>query len=228
MRRMERTSTSAIAQALTDAIVERRVQPGAKLVEQKLAEHFGVSRTLVRQALHQLAQQRLVTLSPARGAFVATLSAQEARQVFVVRRMLEPQMARAFTEQATPAQIALLRAHLAQEQTAVADRDAAGRTRLLADFHALLAELMGNAVLAQVLQDLLARSAIAALSFQSAHAASHSSDEHVALVDAIEAGDAERAAQLMTGHLDHVEAHLRLDRPAPTHDLPAALARHTH
>ena len=162
MRRMERTSTSAIAQALTDAIVERRVQPGAKLVEQKLAEHFGVSRTLVRQALHQLAQQRLVTLSPARGAFVATLSAQEARQVFMVRRMLEPQMARAFTEQATPAQIALLRAHLAQEQTAVADRDAAGRTRLLADFHALLAELMGNAVLAQVLQDLLARSAIAA------------------------------------------------------------------
>ena len=87
---------------------------------------------------------------------------------------------------------------------------------------------MGNAVLAQVLQDLLARSAIAALSFQSAHAASHSSDEHVALVDAIEAGDAERAAQLMTDHLDHVEAHLRLDRPAPTHDLPAALARHTH
>jgi hypothetical protein len=58
--------------ALTRAIVEHRLQPGTKLAEQKLADHFGVSRTLVRQALFQLSQNRLVTLEPARGAFVAT------------------------------------------------------------------------------------------------------------------------------------------------------------
>ena len=174
-----------------------------------------------------MAQQRLVTLSPARGAFVATLSPQEARQVFAVRRMLELEMVRAFTLQATPRQIATLRAHLQQEQSAVADRDAAGRTRLLADFHALIAQLMDNAVLAQVLQDLLARSAIAALSFQSAHAAEHSSEEHGALVEAIAARDAERAARLMGEHLDHVEASLQLDRPAPSHDMSTALTRQT-
>ena len=69
---MESSSTSAIVEALTRAIVEHRLRPGTKLAEQKLADHFGVSRTLVRQALFQLAQNRLVTLEPARGAFVAT------------------------------------------------------------------------------------------------------------------------------------------------------------
>ena len=62
---MESSSTSVIVQALTKAIVEHRLQPGAKLAEQKLADHFGVSRTLVRQALLQLSQHQLVRLEPA-------------------------------------------------------------------------------------------------------------------------------------------------------------------
>ena len=54
MRAMEPTPTRVIADALTRAIVEHKLQPGTKLAEQKLADHFGVSRTLVRQALFQL------------------------------------------------------------------------------------------------------------------------------------------------------------------------------
>ena len=79
---MEASATSAIVQALTQAIVEHRLQPGAKLAEQKLADHFGVSRTLVRQALFRLSQNQLIRLEPARGAFVAAPSVTEARQVF--------------------------------------------------------------------------------------------------------------------------------------------------
>ena len=82
MPRMETSSTAQIVEALTKAIVEHRLRPGTKLAEQKLADHFGVSRTLVRQALFQLSQNRLIRLEPARGAFVATPSADEARQVF--------------------------------------------------------------------------------------------------------------------------------------------------
>jgi DNA-binding GntR family transcriptional regulator len=58
---MDASSTSVIVSALTKAIVEHRLLPGSKLAEQKLADHFGVSRTLVRQALLQLSQQQLVT-----------------------------------------------------------------------------------------------------------------------------------------------------------------------
>ena len=67
------SSTTAIVSALTQAILEHRLAPGSKLAEQKLADQFGVSRTLVRQALFQLSQQRLIKLEPARGAFVAAM-----------------------------------------------------------------------------------------------------------------------------------------------------------
>ena len=83
------TDDHAIVEALTKAIVEHRLHPGTKLAEQKLADHFGVSRTLVRQALFQLSQNRLIRLEPARGAFVAAPSVDEAKQGFAVRRMLE-------------------------------------------------------------------------------------------------------------------------------------------
>ena len=99
---MESSTTRFIVEALTKAIVEHRLHPGSKLAEQKLADHFGVSRTLVRQALFQLAQNRLIRLEPARGAFVAAPSADEARQVFAVRRMLEAEMTRAFVRKSPP------------------------------------------------------------------------------------------------------------------------------
>lgn len=55
---------------------------GRQAGRQKLADHFGVSRTLVRQALFRLSQNQLIRLEPARGAFVAAPSVTEARQVF--------------------------------------------------------------------------------------------------------------------------------------------------
>ena len=89
MRRMDSTTTGFIVESLTRSIVEHRLQPGAKLVEQTLADQFGVSRTLIRQALFKLSQNRLIRMEPARGAFVAAPSVTEARQVFAVRRMVE-------------------------------------------------------------------------------------------------------------------------------------------
>ena len=221
---MEPSATDTIVAALTRAIVEHRLQPGAKLTEQTLAGHFDVSRTLVRQALFQLSQRRLVTLEPARGAFVASPSAEEARQVFAVRRMLEVELTRAFVAAATPAHIDALRDHVAREQAAVQRQDVEGRTELLGDFHVLMAELLGNHVLADVLQDLLARCAIATLMYQSSHAAHDSSAEHAALVECFAAGNVTRAVKLMREHLDHVEAGLKLDQPVPSQDVKSALA----
>ena len=221
---MESSSTDTIVQALTRAIVEHRLQPATKLGEQALADHFGVSRTLVRQALNQLSQKRLVTLEPARGAFVASPSASEARQVFAVRRMLEVELTRAFVRAATPAHIDALRAHVAEEQAALTRGDVAGRTELLGDFHVRMAELIGNEVLAEVLRDLLARCAIATLMYQSSSAAHDSAAEHAELVECFATGNVTQAVKLMRAHLDHVEAGLNLDQPMPTHDLKSALS----
>ena len=221
---METSSTLHIVESLTRAIVEHRLNPGTKLAEQKLADHFGVSRTLVRQALFQLSQNRLIRLEPARGAFVATPSVDEARQVFAVRRMLETEMTRAFVRSVTPAKIKNLREHIAQEKLAVASEDVAGRTELLGDFHVRMAELMDNQVLADMLRDLISRCALITLMYQSNAAAEDSSEEHVAIVKALAARDEETAVRLMTEHLMHVEENLAFDRKPPVNDLATALS----
>jgi DNA-binding GntR family transcriptional regulator len=218
------TATRSIVDALTKAIVEHRLHPGTKLAEQKLADHFGVSRTLIRQALFQLVQKRLIRMEPARGAFVATPSSDEARQVFAVRRMIEVEMTRSFVRHVTPAQIKALKDHVAEEKAAVSRGDVPGRTDLLGDFHVRMAELMGNQVLAQILSELISRCALITLMYQSSNAAEHSAEEHAEILKAIIAKDEDLAVQLMDEHLRNVEEGLALDRKVPSNDIAMALS----
>ena len=218
------TATRSIVNALTKAIVEHRLHPGTKLAEQKLADHFGVSRTLIRQALFQLVQKRLIRMEPARGAFVATPSSDEARQVFAVRRMLELEMTRNFVRNVTPAQIKALKEHVTEEKAAVSRGDVPGRTDLLGDFHVRMAELMGNQVLAQILSELISRCALITLMYQSSNAAEHSAEEHAEILKAIVAKDEKLAVKLMDEHLRNVEEGLALDRKVPSNDIAMALS----
>lgn len=216
--------TNTIVEALTKAIVEHRLHPGTKLPEQKLADHFGVSRTLVRQALFKLSQNRLIRLEPARGAFVAAPSVMEAHQVFAVRRMLEAEMTRAFVREVTPAKIKALKEHIAQEKTALLRNDVPNRNQLLGDFHVRMAELTGNEVLAQILGELVSRCALITLLYQTASAAEHSNGEHTAIVKALAARDETLAVHLMGEHLLNVEKNLAFDRKTPSNDIAMALA----
>jgi DNA-binding GntR family transcriptional regulator len=197
--------TQQIVDSLTRSIVEQRLIPGEKLPEQKLALQFGVSRTLIRQALFQMVPKGLVRIELARGAFVVKPSLQEAKQVFAVRRMLEGGLAREFAKTASRKQIAVLREHMRQEQQAVSRQDAAARVALLGDFHVVLARLLGNEVLAQLLDELISRCTLILLMYQSSHAAQDSANEHAQIVAAFEAKDPDQAAQLMDAHLRHVE-----------------------
>jgi DNA-binding GntR family transcriptional regulator len=85
----------------------------------------------------------------------------------------------------------------------------------------VLAQLMGNEVLAELIADLSSRSSLIALMYQSSHSAEHSHAEHLAIVDALEQRDARAAVKLMNQHLDHVERNLKLDPRGS--DLHAAL-----
>ncbi|ODS60368.1 MAG: GntR family transcriptional regulator [Acidovorax sp. SCN 68-22] len=221
--RIEASATDQITESITGAIVERRLMPGTRLVEQQIADVFSVSRTIVRQALNQLSRDRLVTLEPARGAFVAMPSIDEARQVFQVRRLVEGGMVRQLAAQVSDAQIAELRMHLKEERQAVVRSDVPGRTRLLADFHVVLARLLGNEVLAEMIADLLSRSQLIALMYQSGHSAEHSQAEHVDIVEALARRDGRAASRLMEQHITSVERNLQLDPRTP--DLAAVLRR---
>jgi DNA-binding GntR family transcriptional regulator len=145
----------------------------------------------------------------------------EARQVFEVRRMVEGGMVRQLAARITDAQVAQLKAHLRNERQAVTQVDIPGRTRLLADFHVVLARMLGNEVLAEMVADLLSRSQLISLMYQSAHSAEHSQGEHEEIVAALERRDARAAVRLIESHLASVERNLQLDPRGP--DLAAIL-----
>lgn len=206
------STTEHIVTAVTRAIVEHRLLPGAKLVEQKLGDRFGVSRTVVRQALYRLSELKLVRLEPARGAFVAAPSVKEAREVFAVRRMVESQMLRELMARIKPADIHALKAHIKAEREAVSREDVPTRTTLLFDFHVRLAAVLGNQVLVDLMQELVSRCSLITLMYQSTDNAQASNAEHRQLLKAIEAKDTELALKLLHAHLDAVASQI-IERP---------------
>src|ERR1700737_2385537 len=111
-------SNEKIYGRIQKAVLEHRLAPGTKLIEERLAEVSGVSRTKIREVLNKLAHEGLVELVPNRGAFIASPSVEQARDVFVTRRMIEPEMARLLSQSATPAQVRALRKHVKLESDA--------------------------------------------------------------------------------------------------------------
>ncbi|MDQ8031614.1 GntR family transcriptional regulator [Bordetella genomosp. 1] len=217
-------SAEDIARALAEAVVSHRLPPGTRLREEALARVYGVSRTKIRAALLMLSKDKLINIVPDKGAFVSKPDANEAREVYSVRAILETAVAREFVARARPADYRRLREHLKRERAAIAAGTVPLRNQLLSDFHLLLAEIVGNSVLTAMLRELLARSAVITALYQTAHDANCSSQEHEAFLEAAQAGDVERACALMQEHLHHTQSALEFADPdARDGDLVAAL-----
>lgn len=221
-------SKDDIYERIYEAVVEHRLLPGTKLSEERVAELFAVSRTQVRGVLQRLAVEQLVTLIPNRGAFVTTPSAEEAHDVLEVRRTLEPAVVRRLIERIAAGKantaVKQLRALVKREQQAHASGDRRSAVRLSGEFHVLLAQLSGSAIMTRMLRELTPLTCLAILTFDAPTGAACPNDEHTELLDAIEAGNAAAAVALMDEHLHHIEKSLNLDaEAAPEIDLAEAL-----
>jgi DNA-binding GntR family transcriptional regulator len=212
---MSTTSSQVqIAQQVVEAILAQKLAPGERLGEQALAELFGVSRTLVREALMQLQARGFVEVRSRKGWYVVEPSVEEARDAFSARRVIEAGILSETGGRPMQQVIRRLRRHIEQEQQAIVEADPATRAFLLADFHVCLAESMGQRALSDVLRDLTARTTLAATLYQSAHDAGQSCAEHDGIVAALEAGDTELARRRMLAHIGHVEEALNPVAPA--------------
>ena len=202
----------AIHQRVLLAIVEHRLPPGTKLGEERLAQVFGVSRTQIRQVLERLAHDSIVTVQPNRGAFVSSPTVDDAREVFAARRLIESELIRQATVAATVADIRHLREHLLRETAARESNDRRAMIRLTGEFHQIVARIAGNRFLARTMLELEALTSLVIVLYDAPNMPACPPHEHSALVDAIEARGAERAAELMVEHLRHVEDSLDFRR----------------
>jgi DNA-binding GntR family transcriptional regulator len=192
------------------AVMERRLPPGTKLSENTLCETFGTSRARVRRALLMLAEREIVELHSNRGAFIASPSPDEARNVFQARRAIEPTVVRNAIERIKDSEVAALRAHMDSELAAGRAGNRHEAIRLSGGFHIRLAEFSGNPVLTRFVEELVARTSLIIGLFGVSGISSCSEEDHSALIEAIAARDADRATSLMVHHLNHIESELEL------------------
>ncbi|MGN1056183.1 MAG: GntR family transcriptional regulator [Comamonas sp.] len=203
-------SADAIHERLESAILEHRIPPGTKLGEDRLADIFGVSRARIRQVLARLCHEQLVEIQPQRGAFVASPTPEEAREVFEARRIIEPALVERLIENFTPAKLRRLQQHLQREAQAREAGDQRAVIRLSGEFHILLAELAGNRPLLRCMRELSALTGLTISLYNAPTSSCCRADEHGLLVEAIQAGNATAATQHMLQHLHLIEASLAL------------------
>jgi DNA-binding GntR family transcriptional regulator len=189
----------ALADSLREAIMSGRYPPGDRLVEERLAEDFGVSRIPVREALRVLAAEGLVTIEPRKGATVASLTAATAHEMVEVRATLEALNARLAARHRDPNLIARLEAVLREGEQAATAGSAQDLARLNNEYHELLAEAGMNRILGDMMRSLRERTA--AYFGVPVAVAAGTWVEHADILKAVIAGDETRAAQLAERHV---------------------------
>ncbi|MCB1387333.1 MAG: GntR family transcriptional regulator [Nitratireductor sp.] len=196
--------TISVYDSLRQAIIEQALKPGTKLPEDSIGETFGVSRTIVRNALVRLDAEGLVDIRPNRGASVAQPTIEEANDIFDMRQCLEREVMRRLCGMDTRPIVKALKAHLAEEQNALG-KDGTRSIRLAGEFHILLAELTGSPILASYVNEIVSRCSLILARFAQVHSAECGVEEHAEIIAAIAAGDAEGAMGQMHSHLHGVQ-----------------------
>ncbi len=191
----------SVYEALVELVIAGRLTPGQHLVETDLARQLGVSRQPVREALHRLEAEGWVDLRPNQGAFVHVPTDQEVDQLLDVRELLEVETVRLAARGAAAGQLARLRVICQEGEAAVEAGDTERVVSVNNQFHDTLAEIAGNAVLAE-LSAIVGRRARWYYRLVAPLRGQDSCAEHVSMVDAIEAGDANRAAKVARDHVE--------------------------
>ena len=191
-----------VISALREAILDRRLKPGQRLVERELIEQLGVSRTTVREALRELTSEGLVTVVPQKGAIVTSPTLDEAHDLYEARAALESLVVRRFAERASESQISLLSA--AAEAFAETAGHAVDASSILAAkdvFYDVLLDGADSSVLQQLTETIQGR--LRVLRGAGMSKAGHSSavDELRGIVAAVKAGDSDLAAQRYEAHI---------------------------
>ncbi|MEO3795092.1 GntR family transcriptional regulator [Nonomuraea sp. B10E15] len=201
---------------IRDAIVRGEYVPDQRLVEADLSARFGAGRSAVRAALLQLANEGLVERVQNRGARVRTVSLEEAIEISEVRMVVEGLCAAKAAGRATAADAAELRGIGARMEAAVAMGDVLGYSEANQLLHRRIRDLSGQGTAERVLERLRAQGVRHQfrLALQPGRPAV-SLPEHLAIIEAICAGDARAAERAVRRHLTSVIEALKATNPRP-------------
>jgi DNA-binding GntR family transcriptional regulator len=199
--KMERFDTKRAYDLIREQITTLELAPGSALNEQELAQDLDMGLVPVREALKLLAHENLVVITPRHGLYVADVNIADLEQLSEMRLALEGLCARLAAQRAIPDDIIVLEA-LRQEQASTPPQDSRRLFDVDHKFHQAIAQAAHNKYLADTLERFFGLSqrlwylALPKLGFLPSAV-----EKHLDLVEAIKAGDADRAEQIMRDHV---------------------------
>lgn len=200
--------TTMVTDTLRRAIVSLDIKPGTPIDKSEICARLGVSRFPVSEALGRLRDEGLVDILPQRGSIVSLIRISEILEYILIRRALETEAVELAAISHDDALIVALRNDLQHQRRAVQANDAAGIHDADLAFHQHIADALNLPKLKAVIDSARANLDRARRLIRSPSRRPKALAEHVAIVDAIEAGDPAAAAQAMRRHLDNMIIHL--------------------
>jgi DNA-binding GntR family transcriptional regulator len=205
---VHRTLREVAADEIRDMIRRGDLQPGERLLEDRLAEELGVSRNPIREAIRILENTGLVEVTPRRGAHVALLDPARAIELLELRSVLEAFAAQLAARRRTPEQLERIRRCFEEGKAATAVNDVVNAARCHREFHMAIEAAAGNSYLAPTVEPLRAQTELV-FSVLIDTRGILGWEEHVAMLQAVEAGDDEAAAEATRRHMSSVLEDLR-------------------
>ena len=198
-----RTTADYVYQQIRKKIFEKKLQSGQRLPEIAVAKEFQVSRTPVREALRRLANEGLVQIVPGWGACLASPTRQEIEDTYEVRETLEVMAIRKASRIITPLQICRLQEQIDAERKVFEERNLEAYLNVNDAFHVIIAESSGNSTLAGYVKNILSRTYVQMLFFESFFDfdTNPSLEEHIDILNSLIDHDEERCVSLMRNHL---------------------------
>ncbi|HEX2135392.1 MAG TPA: GntR family transcriptional regulator [Microvirga sp.] len=194
-----------VTRALRHAIVTMRLKPGEMLSEQEIATQFGVSRQPVREAFIKLGDAGLLRILPQRGTQVVKISRAAVEDARFIREAVECAVAREAARRAPRPVLAALGDNLARQRRAARARDLSAFFTLDEEFHRLLAEGAGRPRAWAVVEDVKPQmDRVRFLSMEDATPLRVLVEQHIAVAEAVKAGDADAAEAAMRAHLAEI------------------------
>jgi DNA-binding GntR family transcriptional regulator len=149
------TLREKIVETVRNAIVNGQIAAGARVAEPELADHFGISRTPIREAFRQLESEGFITVIPRKGAIVASLSAKDISDFYDLKMVLEGYAARCATKVLTEKEMVKMEAVNRQMEVAAAKKDLRKVLVLHNEFHDIFLKACGNEKLHAIVQNMV-------------------------------------------------------------------------
>ncbi|KIN64458.1 Transcriptional regulator, GntR family [Sulfitobacter noctilucicola] len=225
-----KTIKAELLKHLRHAILTQALAPGADLDEASLSEQWELSRTPLRDVLRQLAGEGYVEIRENRGARVTEMTHRSLHDFFMAAPMIYGAILRLAAHNATPTQIEVLKSAQLTFKTALRGGDIAARALANNRFHEITGDMAGNTYLMPSFQRLLIDHARISMTFfhprdqQNTQNLDTASQQHDAIIAAIEAGDAEAAGDLAVQHWNLSRNNIELFVTPKGLDLPLGLA----